>query len=235
MQSLVRPLLLAAGALTLAACGTGGPRQGGDAGNGKALFAQKCGSCHVLADAGTKGAIGPNLDDAFGPSRRQGFRESAIQQVVLGQIRIAEPPMPQNLVKGQDAADVSYYVAMCAGAVKKCNVQAAAPAAAAPAGGGSGSSKGQGLYSSLGCQGCHTLDGTKGIGPTFKGLYGSLSELVGGKKVKADDAYLIESIVAPDKQIVAGYRPGVMSAAIKPGSVSQANAKALAAFIKAQK
>jgi cytochrome c oxidase subunit 2 len=226
-------LLLAAAVAVAAGCGTGGPRQGGDAGNGKALFSQKCGACHVMADAGTRGTIGPNLDDAFGPAKEQGFRDSGIQQVVLDQIRIAEPPMPQNLVKGQDAADVSYYVAMCA--AKKCNVQAAAPAAAAPTAGSGPSAKGQSLYASLGCQSCHTLDGTKSIGPTFKGLYGSMTALTGGKKVKADDAYLIASIEDPDMQIVMGYKPGVMSAAIKPHSVAQANAKALVAYIKTLK
>jgi cytochrome c6 len=34
------------------------------AASGKELFTSNCGSCHTLADAGTSGAIGPNLDDA---------------------------------------------------------------------------------------------------------------------------------------------------------------------------
>jgi hypothetical protein len=48
-------------------------------------------------------------------------------------------------------------------------------------------------------------------------------------------AYLLESIRDPDKQIVQGYSPGIMSSAIKPGSVSVADAKALIAFIKTLK
>ena len=48
-------------------------------------------------------------------------------------------------------------------------------------------------------------------------------------------AYLLESIVDPDKQIVAGYSPGIMSAVIKPGAVSQADAKALVAYIQTLK
>lgn len=43
-------------------------RTGGDGGatatDGKSIFTQSCGSCHTLADAGTSGTIGPNLDDA---------------------------------------------------------------------------------------------------------------------------------------------------------------------------
>jgi cytochrome c6 len=34
------------------------------AADGKTVFTANCGSCHTLADAGTSGAIGPNLDDA---------------------------------------------------------------------------------------------------------------------------------------------------------------------------
>jgi mono/diheme cytochrome c family protein len=36
----------------------------GDAAAGKAIFTEKCGTCHTLGDAGTSGTIGPNLDDA---------------------------------------------------------------------------------------------------------------------------------------------------------------------------
>jgi cytochrome c oxidase subunit 2 len=39
-------------------------REGG-AVQGKELFTQQCGSCHTLADAGTAGEIGPNLDEAL--------------------------------------------------------------------------------------------------------------------------------------------------------------------------
>jgi cbb3-type cytochrome c oxidase subunit III len=104
-------------ALLLAGCGTGGKAvsKGADVQTGQKLFTQTCGSCHTLAAAGTSGTIGPNLDDAFGPSRKQGFKQSTIQNVVLDQIRIAAAPMPRNLVKGQDAQDVAAYVASVAG------------------------------------------------------------------------------------------------------------------------
>jgi len=38
--------------------------ENGDPAAGKAIFTDKCGACHTLADAGTSGTIGPNLDDA---------------------------------------------------------------------------------------------------------------------------------------------------------------------------
>jgi cbb3-type cytochrome c oxidase subunit III len=114
---LKRALPFLAVALLLAGCGTGGKAEskGADVQTGQKLFTQSCGGCHTLAAAGTSGTIGPNLDDAFGPSLKQGFKESTIQNVVLDQIRIAAAPMPRNLVRGQDAQDVAAYVASVAG------------------------------------------------------------------------------------------------------------------------
>src|SRR6266850_2397112 len=59
--------------------------------------------------------IYPTLDEAFSADRKQGFKQSTIQNVVLDQIRLASPPMPKNLVQGQDAQDVAAYVAAAAG------------------------------------------------------------------------------------------------------------------------
>jgi cytochrome c oxidase subunit 2 len=61
-----------------------------------------------------------------------------------------------------------------------------------------------------GCLGCHTIDGTKKIGPTFKGLYGSTVEVTtGGKerKITADEDYLRRSVKDPGADIVKGYPP----------------------------
>jgi cytochrome c oxidase subunit 2 len=95
--------------------------------------------------------------------------------------------------------------------------------------------EGKKLYVSLGCQGCHTLNGAKSAGPTFKGLAGADVKLDNGQTVKADDTYLLEAITDPDKEIVAGYQKGIMSATIKPGQVSQSDAQSLIAFIKTVK
>jgi mono/diheme cytochrome c family protein/plastocyanin len=84
---------------------------------GKTMFVQRCGSCHVLSRAGTKGTQGPNLDAAFGPSRGDGLGEDTVEGVVRRQIAFVRRSsiMPANLVEGQDAADVSAYVAKVAG------------------------------------------------------------------------------------------------------------------------
>ena len=91
--------------------------------------------------------------------------------------------MPANLVTGQDAQDVAAYVAQCA-----ANTEDKRRARGRES---------TGVYADLGCQSCHSLDGSKGVGPTFKGLFGSQVELTTGRTVKADEAYLLESISTP--------------------------------------
>ncbi|MCW2991345.1 MAG: c-type cytochrome [Solirubrobacterales bacterium] len=115
MTSAPRFSLLAAGAVAAAAL-AGCSAKGGsnpDLVAGKKLFVQKCGSCHTLSHAGTKGTTGPNLDDAFANPVHEGFGASAIKGMVRQQIAIARKGgvMPQGLVKGDQAQDVASYVA----------------------------------------------------------------------------------------------------------------------------
>ena len=102
--------------LVAGGCGTGGiASKQTDQANGQKLFTATCAGCHTLAAANAQGTIGPNLDNAFAGDKAQHFKESTLQNVVLDQIRLANPPMPANLVKGQDAQDVAAYVAAVAG------------------------------------------------------------------------------------------------------------------------
>ncbi len=86
-----------------------------DTARGEQLFKEKCGGCHKLSAAGTPGTQGPDLDAAFAAARADGLGESTIREVVLDQIRFAVPPMPRNLVEGDDAVAVAAYVADVAG------------------------------------------------------------------------------------------------------------------------
>jgi len=65
--------------------------------------------------------------------------------------------------------------------------------------------RGKILVANNGCAACHSIDGSAGIGPTWLGLVGSQVELSDGTTVPADDAYLAESIKAPQAKIVAGF------------------------------
>jgi plastocyanin len=70
-----------------------------------------------LARAGTTGVSGPNLDEAFGPARRQGLGAGTFEGVVADQVAtpLRNSAMPAKLVTGQDAKDVAAYVAAVAG------------------------------------------------------------------------------------------------------------------------
>jgi cytochrome c oxidase subunit 2 len=69
---------------------------------------------------------------------------------------------------------------------------------------------GQRWAQTFGCLGCHTVDGTDKIGPTWQGLFGHEVELSDGSSLIADEDYLRTSIIDPNAQIVAGFQPGVM-------------------------
>jgi cytochrome c oxidase subunit II len=75
-----------------------------------------------------------------------------------------------------------------------------------------GKARGLEILEDKGCLGCHTMDGTKKIGPTFKGLYGSkVTVLTDGKEreIVADKGYLKSHILRPGKDVVKGY-PNIM-------------------------
>jgi cytochrome c oxidase subunit 2 len=55
------------------------------------------------------------------------------------------------------------------------------------------------------CQACHAIDGSSGLGPALNGLYGSTVLLSSGETLIADEAYIHESIVAPQAKRSAGY------------------------------
>jgi cytochrome c2 len=227
-------LLLVGVAALATGCGQTGIAAQGDVGQGKELFTSKCGGCHRLADAGTQGTQGPDLDGAFAAARQQKFKLSTIRQVVYDQIYHAAPPMPQKLVTGADAEAVAAYVASVAG-TGTASEGSPPTATQTTAGGGGATAEGAQLFESLGCSGCHSLTGAKGTGPPLNGLFGSKVALASGGSVTADDAYLLESILDPDKQIVKGYPKGIMSATIQPHSVPEEKAKALVALIKSKK
>ena len=178
LQVVVLLVLSLVGALGLAACGgTVGytDASSGDKIHGKELFKQGCGSCHTLADAGTTGAIGPNLDYAFLQSRKDGLGEDTILQVVRDQMAYAvtkpstgSPGMPRDIFTGQDADDVATYVASVAGLDASGQIinPANPPKPTPPV----GAADGKTIFATAGCTGCHTLKaaGSTGtVGPNL--------------------------------------------------------------------
>jgi mono/diheme cytochrome c family protein len=188
LRGLVGACAVPIAALAATGCGSGGLTSGGDAVRGKELFtgSAQCGSCHTLADAGTKGVIGPNLDDAFRQSRIDGFGDATIRAVVRDQIsypiespNTGSPGMPADLVTGEDADAVAAYVAAVAGLPARGGTEAGGstnPGGGTSTGGGTtttgGGEKpdGEAIFASAGCVGCHTLEAagaTGNVGPNL--------------------------------------------------------------------
>jgi mono/diheme cytochrome c family protein len=181
--ALVRVACAVVAVVAVAGCGTGGYTSGGSQGSGKQAFTKACASCHTLADAGARGTIGPNLDDAFAQARSDGMKTSTFVQVVHDQILFpvsspstGTPGMPGpgktlplcSDVNGggfcvdsheEAAADIASYVGSVAGT----------GATAAPPPGGQATG-GKEIFQTAGCANCHTLadaGSTGTVGPNL--------------------------------------------------------------------
>lgn len=89
------------------------------------------------------------------------------------------------------------------------------------------------LFKNKACNTCHSLDGSKLIGPSFKGLYELEGhEMEDGTKVAVDENYLRESILNSAAKIVKGY-PNAMPAF--EGQLSEEEIAGLITFIKEHK
>jgi len=86
---------LAAGGAAAAAGGGGGG--GGAAADGKSVFASNgCGGCHTLADAGTTGGVGPNLDDGLKGKDEAFIRQSIVDPGAVITKGFSDGIMPTN-------------------------------------------------------------------------------------------------------------------------------------------
>lgn len=170
-------LAAVAAVVVLSGCGetVGYTSSKADKTRGKELFVKGCGSCHTLADAGTQGTIGPNLDYAFLQSRKDGLGETTFVQIVRDQIAYAiQDPvvegvqgMPRDIFTGQDANDVAVYVAAVAGVDANGD---GIPDKGSGGGVSPGEKDGKAIFAAAGCASCHTLAaaGSSGnVGPNL--------------------------------------------------------------------
>jgi cytochrome c oxidase subunit 2 len=63
------------------------------------------------------------------------------------------------------------------------------------------------LYERNGCKACHSLDGSRLVGPSLKNVYGFEFLTTSGQTVLVDDAYVKESILTPNVSVIDGYPP----------------------------
>jgi mono/diheme cytochrome c family protein len=195
-SKLIAPLLALVALIALAAVASGCGTTNADPQRGRTLFVQRCGECHTLAQAGSTGAVGPNLDHAFAAARAEGNDSDTIEGVVKAQVEYPRESngnpavsMPADLVSGQDLDDVAAYVGEWAGV----------PGAAPPkVPGGPGAQ----VFASNGCGGCHTFAAAEAGGVTGPNLD---EELPGESQAAVE-----EMIKDPNAEIVKGYPPNVM-------------------------
>ena len=70
--------------------------------------------------------------------------------------------------------------------------------------------RGQQVAQTAGCAGCHSIDGTKIVGPSWKGLFGKTETFADGSTAVVDAAYIRESILTPSAKVVVDFPDGVM-------------------------
>lgn len=99
------------------------------------------------------------------------------------------------------------------------------------AGGEPDIAKGEQVYNSV-CIACHSTDGSRRVGPSFKGIFGRETLLSDGSKVVVDDNYLIESMLEPNKKLVQGYPPSMPPMA---GTLSKTQLDSVILYLKSLK
>lgn len=80
-----------------------------------------------------------------------------------------------------------------------------------------------------GCNACHTVDGSDGTGPSWKGVWGQTRNFAKGDSAVMDMNYVRESIIEPEKHIVEGYPNQMVSYA---GRLTDREIRAIAVYIR---
>jgi len=203
---------------------------------GKALVGKSgCPACHALEG---KEKIGPNFGQQFGrkvlladgtsvTADEEYLRESIYDpkaKVVKG-YPVVMPTFKESLSPDDVGAIIAYLKSLSGEKEQEKGEREEKKEDAA-------AQKGKKLTETLGCLGCHSVDGSVRVGPSFQGLFGRQVDLEGGGKATADEAYLRESINQPKAKVVKGF-PNVMPEF--KGKISEEDLSAIIAYLKTLK
>lgn len=86
------------------------------------------------------------------------------------------------------------------------------------------------------CISCHSFDGSKLVGPSFKGLWGRKETVLEGSReveITVDEKYIRNSVDNPDAQVVKGYNKGLMQS--YKDKISDDELKAIIGYLKTLK
>ncbi len=95
--------------------------------------------------------------------------------------------------------------------------------------------QGQRLIKTKGCMACHSMDGTRLVGPSFKGIWGKTETVIANgeeKTIVVDEAYLRRSMLEPNVEIVKGYPPAMPP---QGGILNEQEIQAIIEFLKTLK
>lgn len=211
---------------------------------GRDIYTQNCKVCHSV-DGST--LVGPSFlkiygrHETFDDGSEADVEENYIKESILNPnakiVKGFTRPSPMPSFEGQLNDKIDLIIAFMK------SLDGTSPAGNAPsqfsfakAGANPNATpaeRGKELYMSKTCVGCHSLDGTKVVGPTFKGVYGRSEALSDGTQVTVDDAYIKESIINPTAKIVQGFNP-LMPPTLKD-SLTDQDISDLIEFIKTVK
>ncbi|VVO43863.1 c-type cytochrome [Pseudomonas fluorescens] len=186
-----------------------------------------CGACHSQDGSAS---LGPGWKGLYGRTEQLADGTSVLVDEAYLKESILDPKA--RLVQGYPPVMVAYTLTddelgALVALIKSLGAEPSANEASDP--GGDLATQGQRLAESLGCLACHSVDGSKGVGPSWQGLYGEPVILADGTTIKADDSYIKDSVVNPNAKIVKGY------AAVMPAfAPSDEELNALIAFIKSK-
>ena len=189
-----------------------------------------CSACH--SQDGTA-SLGPGWKGLYGRTEQLADGTSVLVDEAYVKESILDPKA--RLVQGYPPVMVAYTLTedelgAVIALIKSLGVAQQEPSTGEKLDGGDDlATQGQRLAQSLGCLACHSVDGSKGVGPSWQGLYNEPVTLADGSTIKADEGYIKESVLNPGAKIVKGY------AAIMPAfTPSDQELNALIAFIKSK-
>lgn len=185
---------------------------------GAELYVQKgCNSCHSLD--GSK-IVGPSFLKLFGKEREfsDGTKAVADEQYIRNSIynpnfqvvsgfNPGMMPVFEGQIDNKELSGLIHFIKSLDG-TQQVEVPAK-EAAAEDLSALSPEERGEKLYQTKLCASCHSLDGSRIVGPSFKGLYGRSGELTDGSSYTANDDYIKESILNPNAKIVKDFVPAM--------------------------
>jgi len=187
---------------------------------GRELYVSKtCNTCHSI-DGSPR--VGPSFAKLWHKKEKLSdgtevlIDENYIENSIVNpQVQVVDgfaPVMPA--FEGQVTVDeikalIAYIKSLEKTEVAPAATQAAAVVAPADLSKLTPEERGKLLTEQKACIACHSLDGSKLVGPSFKGAYGRKEKLADGSTITVDDAYIKNSILDPVSQIVEGFAPAM--------------------------